>query len=115
MSKYIYVHNSNLLLEARRLSAYQAGLTQSLTGPNTPTSFDQAYLINVAKLKNVLTKDGVAVGKAAIFGSRPPHIPNFWNTARNVGFQTFIAKRVRDGMREEKIDAWMVATMFKDA
>jgi uncharacterized LabA/DUF88 family protein len=116
MAKYIYVHLTNLLVEGRRLSAFQRGPSHPLDWSNTAKSFDNTFQINIRHLYDRLATLGKApIAKASLFGTKPPERRGIWKTAEELGFQTFIAERVRDGMREEKIDAWMVAIMLKDS
>lgn len=108
MKKWIYVHFSNLLIQARRLSALQEGLPLPIP--------DDTYTVDLGRLWEFLTSDGHdLIGRLVLCGSKPPTNRGLWRTARKLGFDVYVVDRLQENWREKKVDAWMVASIFKDA
>lgn len=109
MKKWIYVHHSNLLIQAQHLSAV-------LAGPGRESYQDETFAIDVNGLWELLTSAGHdQVGRLVLCGSKPPQNKGLWHTAEKLGFEIYVVDRFHKNEREKKIDAWMVASIFKDA
>ncbi|WP_208600187.1 hypothetical protein [Pseudomonas anguilliseptica] len=72
MSDFIYIDNSNLYLEGRRVSAVQQGLAKNIGEAMHDGILDQGYTISFGKPHKFLTdNDPSKTKRAALFGSRP--------------------------------------------
>lgn len=70
---YIYVDNSNLYIEGRRVSAVTSKLAPNIIEAMNQGILDHGYTISFGKLYEFLCgKDARQVKRAALFGSRPP-------------------------------------------
>lgn len=73
MADYIYVDNSNLYIEGRRVSAVAQGLADDIVEAMREGILDQGYTISFGKLHDFLTGSDLSkIKRAALFGSRPP-------------------------------------------
>lgn len=109
MKKFIYVHHSNLLIQARHLTADPEGNIERVLPDNT-------YAIDLKRLWEFLTSAGHdQIGRLVLCGSKPPENWGLWYTAKKLGFEVYVVDRFQDNRREKKVDAWMVASIFKDA
>lgn len=112
---YIYVDNSNLYIEGRRVSAVSHGLAANIREAMDLDILDQGYTISFGKLHEFLTGNDLAkIKRAALFGSRPPPNDTIWRHAERAGFELHLEERnVRN--KEKKIDTGIATLLTKDA
>ena len=112
---HIYVDNSNLFIEGRRVSAVDKGEAADIWDAMENDIFDNSYTIDFGKLFDFLCgADKRQIKRAALFGSRPPPNDSLWAVAKHVGFEPHIKDR-NFANKEKKIDTGIVALMAKDA
>jgi uncharacterized LabA/DUF88 family protein len=112
---YVYVDNSNLFIEARRVSAVASGLAPSIVEAMNAGILDHGYTMSFGKLYELLTGNDVArVKRAVLFGSRPPSNDSIWRHAEAAGFELRLEDRSRAN-HEKKIDTAIATLMTKDA
>lgn len=103
---FIYVDNSNLYIEGRRVSAVKRKLAKNITQAMQNDILDQGYIISFGKLHQFLCGDDKRqIKRAALFGSRPPPTtefgltqkrPGLYCTLRTVIFPTKKRKSIRE-------------------
>jgi uncharacterized LabA/DUF88 family protein len=113
MAQFIYVDNSNVFIEAKRVSAVKKGLANDIYEAMNYKILDNDYRLDFGKLHNYLSGTET-VKKAVLFGSRPPENDSIWYEIRKAGFETIIEDRNYLN-KEKKIDTGIVAAMIKDA
>ena len=115
MADYIYVDNSNLYIEGRRVSAVASGLAADIFDAMNRGVLDQGYTICFGKLHEFLTgNDLKRIKRAALFGSRPPPNDSIWRYAERAGFELHLEDRnIRN--KEKKIDTGIATLLTKDA
>lgn len=115
MADYIYVDNSNLYIEGRRVSAVAQGLATNIVDAMRDGVLDHGYTISFGKLYEFLTGNDLAkIKRAVLFGSRPPPNDSIWRHAERAGFELKLEDRnVRN--KEKKIDTGIATLMTKDA
>ncbi len=115
MADYIYVDNSNLYIEGRRVSAVAQRLAVDIHEAMRDGILDQGYTISFGKLHEFLTgNDLPKIKRAALFGSRPPPNDSIWKHAERAGFELHLEDRnVRN--KEKKIDTGIATLITKDA
>jgi uncharacterized LabA/DUF88 family protein len=112
---YIYVDNSNLYIEGRRVSAVAQGLADSIVHAMNDGLLDQGYTISFGKLHEfVCGMDKRQIGRAALFGSRPPPNDGIWEYAKKAGFELHLEDRNYSN-KEKKIDTGIATLLTKDA
>lgn len=112
---YVYVDNSNLYIEGRRVSAVQSGLAPNIIDAMNNGVLDHGYTISFGKLHEFLCgTDARQIKRAALFGSRPPPNDGIWVFAERAGFELVLEDRnIRN--KEKKIDTGIATLMTKDA
>lgn len=112
---YVYVDNSNLYIEGRRVSAVANGLTNDIYEAMNEGVLDHGYTISFGKLHEFLCgTDKRTIQRAALFGSRPPPNDGIWTFAKRAGFELHLEDRnVRN--KEKKIDTGLATLLTKDA
>lgn len=115
MSDFVYVDNSNLYIEGRRVSAVKSGLAANIKEAMTDGILDHGYTISFGKLHQfVCGNDKRTIKRAALFGSRPPPNDGIWTYAKKAGFELHLEDRnVKN--KEKKIDTGIATLITKDA
>ena len=112
---YIYVDNSNLYIEGRRVSAVAQGLAANIREAMDCGIFDHGYTISFGRLHEFLTgQDLSKIKRAALFGSRPPPNDSIWQYAAKAGFELHLEDRNAKN-KEKKIDTGIATLLTKDA
>jgi uncharacterized LabA/DUF88 family protein len=115
MSEYVYIDNSNVFIEGRRVSAVKKGLAKDIRQAMAYDLQDHSYRIDFGKLHSfVAGNDPSKIARATLFGSRPPPNDSLWKVAERAGFQTIIVDR-NVANKEKKVDTGIVTAMVKDA
>lgn len=112
---YIYVDNSNLYIEGRRVSAVAQGLSVDIYAAMKDGVLDHAYTISFGKLHEFLCgSDKRQIKRVAMFGSRPPPNDGIWQYAKRAGFELHLEDR-NYANKEKKIDTGIATLLTKDA
>jgi uncharacterized LabA/DUF88 family protein len=115
MSEYVYVDNSNVFIEGKRVSAVEKGYALNIWDAIENRILDNEYRLDFWKLHTFSAGDDLTkIKRAVLFGSRPPQNDLLWEFAKRVGFETVIEDRNLSN-REKKIDTAIVAAMTRDA
>lgn len=115
MADYIYVDNSNLYIEGRRVSAVAQGIAGDIYEAMNSGILDHGYTISFGKLHEFLTGNDLSkIKRAALFGSRPPPNDSIWRHAERAGFELHLEDR-NFANKEKKIDTGIATLITKDA
>jgi uncharacterized LabA/DUF88 family protein len=115
MADYIYVDNSNLYIEGKRVSAVKKGLAMNIYDAMNNRILDFGYSMSFGRLHEfVAGKDSSQIARAVLFGSRPPPNDSIWKFAERAGFELVLEDR-NVANKEKKIDTGIVSAMVKDA
>jgi uncharacterized LabA/DUF88 family protein len=115
MSDFIYVDNSNVFIEGKRVSAVQKGLAMNIGDAINNRILDNTYRLDFGRLHSFLSgNDPSKIRRAVLFGSRPPQNDSLWNVAQAAGFEIVVEDR-NVANREKKLDTGIVAAMMRDA
>jgi uncharacterized LabA/DUF88 family protein len=113
MSRFIYVDNSNLFIEARKLATVQKGMVGSMREAQEVRAMDNTYNIDYFHLMHLLAAGG-RIGRAALFGSKVTADDAIWAHADEAGWEVRSFERNQKN-REKKIDIAVVTEMLIDA
>ncbi|WP_422385508.1 NYN domain-containing protein [Oceanicaulis alexandrii] len=112
---FVYVDNSNLYIEGRRVSAVNSGRADDINEAMNVGILDQGYTIDFGKLHSfVCGTDAREIKRAALFGSRPPPNDGIWRFAEKAGFELILADRNINN-KEKKVDTAISTEMTRDA
>lgn len=115
MADYIYIDDSNLYIEGRRVSAVAKGLAQNINDAMNLGILDQAYTIGFGALHEFLTGGDLGgIRRVALFGSTPPPNDSIWAIAKKTGFELHLEER-NFRNKEKKIDTGLATMMTRDA
>jgi uncharacterized LabA/DUF88 family protein len=115
MADFIYVDNSNLFIEGKRVSAVARGLAMNIYEAMNYRILDYDYTLSFGRLHEfVAGTDKTQIARAVLFGSRPPPNDSIWKYAERAGFELVLEDR-NIANKEKKIDTGIVAAMTRDA
>ena len=115
MGEYVYVDNSNLFIEAKRVSAVQKGYAPDIWTAMQNRIIDNDYTIDFGRLHEFIAGgDPAEIKRAALFGSRPPPNDSIWTFAQKAGFEPVLVDR-NVANQEKKVDTGMVTMIMRDA
>ena len=114
MSRYVYVDNSNIWIEGRKVSAVNKDMAYDVWDAANNNILDLGWKYDFGKLLELVggTKNGLK--KAYLFGSRPPQNDSLWEAARQGGFEVVVEDRNVQN-REKKIDTGIAVRMMEDS
>ena len=114
MKNFLYVDNSNVWIEAMHVAAVKNGLAPDLQTALDKNVCDHSYKVDFGRLFQFAGGKKVEVGRAVLFGSRPPPNDSLWAAASAQGFEVVVYDRNVKG-REKKIDTSIVTEMVTDS
>ena len=115
MADFIYIDNSNLFIEGKRVSAVVRGLAMNIYEAMQNRIIDYDYSLNFGRLHEFIAgNDESKIARAVLFGSRPPPNDGIWTFAKRAGFELILEDR-NIANKEKKIDTGIVAAMTRDA
>lgn len=110
MTTYVYVDNSNIFIEGRRISAVKKGMAKNIYEAMGSLIVDPAWNMDYGRLYEFLCGDDAV---ARLWGSPPPG-DSFWNMLERKGFQTTVYDK-NFSNHEKKVDVAIGHRMTKDA
>ena len=114
LPNFLYVDNSNVWIEGMHVAALKNGLAPDLQTALDQNICDHGYKVDFGHLFQFAGGSKTDVGRAVLFGSRPPPNDSLWAAAAAQGFEVVVFDRnVKN--REKKIDTSIVTEMVTDS
>ncbi|GHF12536.1 NYN domain-containing protein [Pseudolysinimonas yzui] len=114
MTLFVYVDNSNLWIEGRRVSAVNKGMATSLQDAMNRGVTDQTWNYDFGKLYRAICPENETIGRSSLFGSRPPTNDSLWQLARDQGFEVFTFDR-NLANKEKQVDVAIATQIMADS
>ena len=111
---YLYVDNSNVWIEGMHVSAVREGMALDIWTAQDQRICDQGWKLDFGRLYEFAGGQVPDVGRAVLFGSRPPPNDTLWAAARLKGFEVIVYDRNARN-REKKVDNSIATEMLTDA
>jgi uncharacterized LabA/DUF88 family protein len=106
MAEYVYVDNSNVFIEGKKIAARRNGNGHDM---------DFSFRLDFGELYDFVAEHNPAkIARALLLGSRPPSNDKVWDIAERVGFEVVVVNRNALN-QEKKVDTGLVAAMVRDA
>jgi uncharacterized LabA/DUF88 family protein len=111
MAEFVYVDNSNLFIEGKRIAALQNGDGHHPRRENA----DNSFRLDFGELYDFVAEHNPEkIARAVLFGSTVVESDAIWRVAERVGFETVVVNR-NAANQEKKVDTGIVAAMVRDA
>lgn len=111
MGALIYLDDSNLWIEGKKVSAVDRGLALDIWEATETRTFDNSFRVDFGRVLEIANNEPVK--SARFYGSRPPDADSIWTTAKSAGFRlTILDRNVRN--KEKGVDASMIADIMED-
>ena len=114
MANYVYVDNSNVWIEGMHVAAVERGHVPSIWDALNNQICDYSWKIDFGRLYQFACGDRKDVGRAVLYGSRPPANDSLWSIAKAKGFEVAVFDRNIQN-REKKVDTSIAADMIADS
>lgn len=114
MANFVYVDNSNVWIEGMHVSAVANGHAPDVHAAIKNRICDYGWQMDFGKLFQFTAGDPKQVGRALLFGSRPPKNDSLWVAAERNGFEVIVEDR-NVANKEKRIDTGIVAAMMEDS
>jgi uncharacterized LabA/DUF88 family protein len=111
---FLYVDNSNVWIEGMHVSAVQTGLAPDIWIAQSEKICDYGWKIDFGRLYEFAGGQASEVGRAVLFGSRPPANDSLWAIARSRGFEPIVYGR-NAANREKKVDNSITTEIMADS
>jgi uncharacterized LabA/DUF88 family protein len=111
MSALIYLEDSNLWIEGKKVSAVSKGMALDIWEASETRTFDNTFKLDFGQVLEIANHAPIKV--ARFYGSRPPEADTVWKAAERAGFKLTI--RDRNARNKEKgVDGSMIADIIDD-
>src|SRR5262245_50319825 len=90
---FLYVDNSNVWIEGMHVSAVQTGLAPDIWIAQSEKICDYGWKLDFGRLFEFAGGQASDVGRAVLFGSRPPANDSLWAIAQSRGFEPIVYDR----------------------
>lgn len=114
MSNFLYVDNSNVWIEGMHVSAVAQGIAPDIWSALSYRICDYNWKIDFGKLYEFAGGQSSEVGRAVLYGSRPPANDSLWGIAEKKGFEVIVHDR-NVANREKKVDTNIVTDIVSDS
>lgn len=114
MANFLYVDNSNVWIEGMHVAAVENGHAPTIWDAMENKICDYSWKMDFGKLYQFAGGDQKDVGRAVLYGSRPPKNDSLWAIATKKGFEVVVYDRNASN-KEKKIDTSIAADMVADS
>lgn len=114
MANYLYVDNSNVWIEGMHVAAVANGLVPTIWDALDNRICDYTWKMDFGRLYEFAGGERKDVGRAVLYGSRPPANDSLWSIAKSRGFEVVVYDRNVQN-REKKVDTSIAADMISDS
>lgn len=112
MANFLYVDNSNVWIEGMHVAAAARGHAPDVWSAVINKICDYSWTIDFGKLHEFAGGDDI--GRAVLYGSRPPQNDTLWLIAKKKGFEVVVHDR-NVANREKKVDTTITRDITKDS
>lgn len=87
MANYLYVDNSNVWIEGMHVAAVLNGLAPDIWTALEHKICDYSWKLDFGRLLEFAGGDRAEIGRAVLYGSKPPPNDSLWAAAQRQGFR----------------------------
>ncbi len=110
MGSFIYLDNSNLWIEGKKVSAVKKGMALDVYEATQTGTFDNSFRLDFGEVLKIANNEPIK--KASFYGSKPPDNDSLWNAVKRLGFKLDIKDRVHN--KEKGVDSALITDAMED-
>lgn len=114
MANFLYVDNSNVWIEGMHVAAVAHGMAPDIFTAQEYRITDQGWRVDFGKLLQFAGGNRSDIGRAVLYGSRPPPNDSLWVAAERQGFEVVVHDKNLKG-KEKKVDTNIATDVVYDA
>lgn len=115
MANFLYVDNSNVWIEGMHVAAVVSGLAPDIWTAQQGRVCDYGWKLDFGKLLAFAGGDRADIGRAVLYGSKPPPNDSLWNAAEKQGFEVVVHERSKFSGQEKKVDTNIATDVTADS
>jgi len=115
MANFLYVDNSNVWIEGMHVAAVRNGLATTVRDAQQRKICDHSWRIDFGRLLNFAGGKDEDIGRAVLYGSKPPPNDSLWESAKSKGFEVVVHDRSCFTGKEKKVDTNIVTDIMADS
>ena len=115
MANFLYVDNSNVWIEGMHVAAVANGLAPDIWTAATEKICDYRWKVDFGRLLEFAGGNREDIGRAVLYGSKPPPNDSLWTAAKRQGFEVVVHERSKFSGREKKIDTNIATDITADS
>jgi uncharacterized LabA/DUF88 family protein len=115
MANFLYVDNSNAWIEGMHVSAVVEGMAPDIWTAQQNKICDYKWKIDFGKLLAFAGGERAGIGRAVLYGSKPPPNDSLWVAAKKQGFEVVVHERSRFSGQEKKVDTNIATDITADS
>lgn len=115
MANFLYVDNSNVWIEGMHVAAVESGSAPDVESAQEYKICDYTWKMDFGRLLEFAGGTRSEIGRAVLYGSKPPPNDSLWAAAKRKGFEVVVHERNRYSGREKKVDTNIVTDVTADA
>ncbi len=115
MANFLYVDNSNVWIEGMHVAAVEGGLAPDIWAAQEHKICDYGWKLDFGRLLEFAGGKREEVGRAVLYGSKPPPNDSLWAAAKRQGFEVVVHERNPYSGREKKVDTNIVTDITADS
>lgn len=115
MANFLYVDNSNVWIEGMHVAAVVNGLAPDIWTAQNANICDHGWRMDFGRLLRFAGGDRGEIGRAVLYGSKPPPNDSLWDAAKRSGFEVVVHERSKFSGREKKVDTNIATDVTADS
>lgn len=115
MANFLYVDNSNVWIEGMHVAAVESGMAPDIWTAQQAKICDNSWKLDFGRLLEFAGGKRADIGRAVLYGSKPPANDSLWAAAKKKGFEVVTHERSAFTGREKKIDTSVVTDVTADS
>jgi uncharacterized LabA/DUF88 family protein len=115
MANFVYVDNSNVWIEGMHVAAVVSGMAPSVYLAQQNKLCDTSWKLDFGRLLQFAGGQKKDIGRAVLYGSKPPPNDSLWKAAKAQGFEVVVHERNPYSGKEKKVDANIVTDVTADS
>jgi len=115
VANFLYVDNSNVWIEGMHVAAVESGLAPDIWAAQEHRICDHDWKMDFGRLLEFAGGKREEIGRAVLYGSKPPPNDSVWAAAKGQGFEVVVHERNPYSGREKKVDTNIVTDVTADS